>query len=77
MFKVTGIGLAKALGRVAVLALGAKVRYRDRLVAVGALRSRSLHSLVAVLTPQLGMPSDQQIGVGKCRIWVHQELVAG
>jgi hypothetical protein len=75
--EITGIGPAKALRCVAVLTLVAKVRYRDRLVAVGTLRSRSLHSLVTILTPQLGMLSDQQIGVGKSRIWMHQELVAG
>jgi hypothetical protein len=77
MFEITGIGLAKALRCVAVLTLGTKVRHRDRLVAVRALRSGSLDPFMAVLTPQLGVPADQQIGVGESRIWVHQELVAG
>jgi hypothetical protein len=77
VLEFTGIGLAKALGGVAVLTLGAKVGYWDRLVAVGAPRSRSLDPFMAVLTPQLGVPADQQIGVGEIRIRVHQELVAG
>jgi hypothetical protein len=62
--EITGIGPAKALRCVAVLTLGAKVGYGDWLVAVGTLRSRSLYSLVTILTPQFGVLSDYQIGVG-------------
>jgi len=77
VFEITGVGLPKSIRAVAVLTLGAKVRYRDRLVAVGALRSGSLHAFVAVLTPQLGVPADQQLGMGEGSIPVGQELVAG
>jgi hypothetical protein len=62
---------------VAVLTLGAKVGYWDWFVAVSTLRSGSLHTLVAILTPEIGVPADQQIGVGEIRIRVHQELMTG
>ena len=51
VFEITGIGPREALRCVAVLTLGAKVRDWDRLVAVAALRSGSLYSLVAILAP--------------------------
>ena len=69
--KVIGTCPGKSMGRVASLALVAKMRHFRRLVAVGTLVLDLAGSLVAAITLGIGVPALQGYGVGHGRIQVY------